>query len=235
MTTQHDRIQQSRVMLKVCGATQDADVDILAASGADLVGLWHGVSGGAHELSLGQLARLAALARAGRTRFVEPVLVSFHRDPGTIVTAASTARINLVQLHGYQPPGLVRVLKRELPTLVVVKVLHVSGADCVERGLLDSYQRAGTDIFLLDATGPRGRVGSTGTTIESRVVAELAETFDIPFILAGGISAHNRCEFDDIAAHDRFVGVDVDTAARNERGEFCTTRIRQIRKGWQQG
>ena len=39
-------------MLKVCGARTLADIELLAAAGADYVGLWHGVPGGHAELSV---------------------------------------------------------------------------------------------------------------------------------------------------------------------------------------
>ena len=55
-------------VLKVCGATTTADVDLLAAAGADLVGLWHGVPGGGAELSLPDAVSLAGAARAAAAR-----------------------------------------------------------------------------------------------------------------------------------------------------------------------
>src|SRR4051794_5993544 len=95
-------------LLKVCGATGLADVAALAEGGADLIGLWHGVSGGHADLDRARLTELAAAAKAyDRT----PVLVTFNGDATAVSDAMRVAGIDVVQLHGYQPPGVVRAVK----------------------------------------------------------------------------------------------------------------------------
>lgn len=218
------------MLLKVCGATSRGDVDLLHAAGVDLAGLWYGVAGGPAELTLDQLTALAGACRD--TGGVEPVLVTFQMDAAALVGAARQAGIGWLQLHGYQPPAVVGALKRSAPELTVVKVLHVQGADCVERPLLGAYERAGTDLFLLDATSDSGQVGSTGRTLDRAVVIDLAEAMMRPFLLAGGISAETRPRFDAVVAHPLFAGVDVDTAARDRAGSFDAGQVRAIRQRW---
>lgn len=224
------------MLLKVCGATSRDDVALLGAAGCDLIGLWHGVPGGHADLSLGRFAALAHACRtadstAGRPA-PEPMLVTFLRDPAAILDAARTAGVRWLQLHGYQPPGVVAALKRGRPEAIVVKVLHVTGDACVERPLLASYERAGTDVFLFDATGAGGRVGSTGLSLEPDVVIDLAEATTLPFLLAGGISAANRSRYEKAADHPRFAGVDIDTAARDPAGALCADSVARIRQLW---
>jgi phosphoribosylanthranilate isomerase len=216
-------------VLKVCGATTGVDVDLLDAAGADLVGLWHGVAGGKAELDGGRLAALAAACHATGT--LEPVLVTFLGKPGEIAAVAGRAGIGWLQLHGYQPPGVVAALKKALPEATVVKVLHVQGTTCVERPLVRSYERAGVDLFLLDASDGH-QVGSTGLSLGAEVAAELVEATSVPFILAGGISGASRPRYDVLAAHPRFVGIDVDTAARDGAGALCHDSVRDIRRHW---
>ncbi|MGP3691431.1 N-(5'-phosphoribosyl)anthranilate isomerase [Streptomyces sp. IBSNAI002] len=224
------------VLLKVCGATSREDVALLGAAGADLIGLWHGVPGGPADLPAG---RFAGLAEACRTLEVtaarpapEPMMVTFLRDPAAILDAARAAGVRWLQLHGYQPPAVVAALKRGRPEVTVVKVLHVTGDACVERPLLASYERAGTDVFLFDATTAEGRVGSTGLSLEPDVVIDLAEATTRPFLLAGGISAGNRLRYEKVSAHPQFAGVDVDTAARDATGAFCADSVADIRRQW---
>lgn len=218
------------VLLKVCGATSRDDVALLGAAGADLVGLWHGVPGGPADLPPGRFADLAEACRA--TGAAEPMMVTFLRDPAVILGAARTAGVRWLQLHGYQPPGVVAALKRGWPEATVVKVLHVTGDACAERPLLTSYERAGTDVFLFDATSTEGRVGSTGLSLDPDVVIDLAEATTRPFLLAGGISDANRPRYEKVAAHPRFTGIDVDTAARDATGAFCADRVGRIRRHW---
>jgi phosphoribosylanthranilate isomerase len=216
-------------LLKVCGATSGTDVAALASGGADLVGLWHGVSGGHADLDLARLTALAADTVAhGRT----PVLVTFSGDPGAVAAAMVSSGIEVVQLHGYQPPPAVRAIKAAVAGATVVKVLHVAGATAHEQRFLRSYRRAGVDVFLLDAVGEDGAVGSTGRQIDPAVALAVADAADAPFLLAGGISAHNAERFAAVRAHPRFLGVDVDSSARDAAGGFTAERVAAIRAAW---
>lgn len=218
------------MLLKVCGATSAGDVDLLHAAGVDLVGLWHGVPGGGADLALDELAELAAACRSTVTS--EAMLVTFMKDPATLLDVVRRAGIDWLQLHGFQPPGVVAALKREEPELTVVKVLHVDGVDCMEQPLLGGYERAGTDLFLFDAMSDDGRVGSTGHTLDPSTVIDLAERMSLPFLLAGGISAETRPKYDEVVAHPQFAGVDVDTAARDMTGRMRFERVSSIRQHW---
>jgi phosphoribosylanthranilate isomerase len=218
-------------IVKICGATSDRDVELLAASGADLVGMWHGVPGGHAELSMQQLSAVATAAH--RTDRVKPVLVTFLHDADTVLRVVRRTGVRWVQLHGYQRPSMVRALKAApLLDLTVVKVLHVKDGHCVERSFIGAYERAGTDCFLLDTATDDGRVGSTGQSLPAAAVAELADLVSRPFLLAGGISADNRDDYDTVLEHPRFLGIDVDTAARDDDGSFHAGRIRALRRRW---
>ncbi len=215
--------------LKVCGATGGADVTALASGGADLVGLWHGVAGGHADLDRARLVRLASACASARR---VPVLVTFKGDMKAIAGAMGDAGIGFVQLHGYQPPTAVRALKAAVEGATVIKVLHVAGTVSHEQRLLRSYRRAGVDLFLLDAVGEDGGVGSTGRELDPAVVLAIADEVDAPFLLAGGISPHNAERFAAVRAHPHFAGVDVDTAARDADGRFTSARVAAIRRAW---
>ncbi len=217
------------MLIKFCGARTPAEVDVLAAAGADLVGLWHGVPGGRADLSL---PRLCALAEAAHARPpLAPVLVTLRDKVAAVRAAVGCAAVSWVQLHGYQPPSFVRALK-ESTDATVIKVLHVRAGDCPERALIPAYERAGTDLFLFDSTTADGRVGSTGRRLEETTLLDLVERMSRPFLLAGGITADNRHEFGELTEHPGFRGVDVDSAARDEGGGFSPQRVEAISRTW---
>jgi phosphoribosylanthranilate isomerase len=215
--------------VKICGATQPADIDLLADAGVDLVGLWHGVPGGHAELSIG---RLAALAHAAATSRLRPVLVTLQTTAATIRQVMSAARLDWVQLHGYQPPGTVHALKAADDGLRVIKVLHVREGDCPERTLLKAYERAGADYFLLDSVTEHGWLGSTARALDVTVVLTLADLLSRPFLLAGGITANRAGQLREVSSHPRFLGIDVDTGARGSDRRLDLTRIADIRRAW---
>lgn len=219
-----------RPVLKVCGARSTADVRLLATAGAGLVGLWHGVPGGPAELSLDTAAELAGATRA--TGRAEPVLVTFAADVAALARVLDRTGIRYVQLHAYQPPGLIRALRAAVPGTHVIKVLHVQGSRCLEGRLTAAYQRAGTDTFLLDTVTGDGRVGSTGQRLAPAAALELARTLDRPFLLAGGLRPVDAPAYAEVRALPGFAGVDVDTGARDSDGRFCAAAIGALAHSW---
>ncbi|MFD3722444.1 N-(5'-phosphoribosyl)anthranilate isomerase [Streptomyces sp. NPDC058674] len=222
----------SRTLLKVCGATAPQDIEAAAAAGADCVGLWHGVPGGPSELDPDGSAALAAAARSAG---LLPVLVTFLSDACALAHLVRRTGAGWVQLHAYQPPALVRALRAELPPEVgIVKVLHVQeDGGCVERPLIGAYDRAGTDLFLLDTATGDGRIGSTGHTLDPARLTALLPRLTRPFLLAGGLTPHNRPAYEDVVHHHGFRGIDVDTAARDHTtGRFGVPEIAALARAW---
>ncbi|MFE7842140.1 N-(5'-phosphoribosyl)anthranilate isomerase [Streptomyces sp. NPDC057474] len=218
------------MLVKFCGATTCAEVEDMAEAGADLVGLWHEVPGGRADLTLNQLTALSAAARAAG---LSPVMVTFSRDPRTLLSAVEAARVPWIQLHGFQTPGVVRALRERGPdSLKIAKVLHVNGATCLEGRLTAAYERAGADCFLIDAVADDGRVGSTARTLDDATVTDLADRVRLPFLLAGGLRADNRAAFPRATAHPRFLGADVDSAARAADGLLHAGRAAAIAAAW---
>jgi len=217
------------VRLKVCGLTVQPEVDALAAHSVDFAGLWYGVPGGPAALDL---AKWRELATATAAEDVAPVLVTFSKDAEMLREALESAPVKWVQLHGYQTPGLVKALKRDVPGVRVLKVLHVRGQDCVEAPLIGSYEKAGVDVFLFDAVAKDGRVGSTGETLDVDYVASVADKLTRPFLIAGGISPANRERHEKLIAHPRYLGVDVDTNARGDDGKIAAENVGAISAAW---
>jgi phosphoribosylanthranilate isomerase len=223
-------------LVKVCGIVEPSEIDVLAAHQVDFVGLWLAVPGGPHDLPEDRWQALAR--RATETEGAPaPVLVTFAKDAELLRGALEGSAVRWVQLHGYPTPGFVRKLKAidgGGDQIKVIKVLHIKGGECVEASLIGSYEKAGVDVFLFDVVSEDGRVGSTGQAIDPAVVAPLADTLTRPFLLAGGISAENRDEYEKLAAHPLFLGIDVDTNARDESGAISAERVEAISRVWKQ-
>jgi phosphoribosylanthranilate isomerase len=217
------------VRLKVCGITEQAEIGALAAHSVDFAGLWYGVPGGPADL---ELQKWEELATATAATDIAPVLVTFSKDAEMLREALDSAPVRWVQLHGYQTPGLVRALKRDVPDVRVLKVLHVRGQDCVEAPLIGSYEKAGVDVFLFDAVAEDGRVGSTGETLDVDYVASVADELTRPFLIAGGISPANRDRHAALISHPLYLGIDVDTNARGADGKIAADNVGAISAAW---
>jgi phosphoribosylanthranilate isomerase len=216
--------------VKVCGIVEPPELDLLAAQGVDFVGLWWGVPGGPHDLDRTRWRELADAAAA--TGSLTPVLVTFAKDAEELRETLEGSPVRWIQLHGYPTPGTIRKIKAISPDVRVIKVLHVKGGECVEAPLIGSYEKAGVDVFLFDVVSDSGQVGSTGQAIDPAVVAPLADKLTRPFLLAGGISATNHGEYESLAAHPRFLGIDVDTNARSADGKISSENVEAISRVW---
>jgi phosphoribosylanthranilate isomerase len=216
--------------VKVCGIVEPPELDVLAAQGVDFVGLWWGVPGGPHDLDRTRWRELADVAAA--TGSLTPVLVTFAKDAEQLRETLEGSPVRWIQLHGYPTPGTIRKIKAIAPDVRVIKVLHIKGGECVEESLIGSYEKAGVDVFLFDVVSDDGRVGSTGQAIDPAVVAPLADKLTRPFLLAGGISATNRGDYESLAAHPRFLGIDVDTNARTADGKISSENVEAISRVW---
>jgi phosphoribosylanthranilate isomerase len=224
-----------RPLVKVCGIVERSQLDLLAAHRVDLVGLWWGVPGGPHDLERDDWAALAQAAAA--TEVLSPVLVTFSKDPEQLGATLETAPVRWIQLHGYPTPGAVRKVKAlgtDGNPINVIKVLHVRGGECVEASLIGSYEKAGVDVFLFDVVTEDGRVGSTGQALDPAVVIPLLDKLTRPFLLAGGISDTNRGDYESLAAHPLFLGIDVDTNARDADGVISADRVQAITRVWKE-
>jgi phosphoribosylanthranilate isomerase len=218
--------------IKVCGITQPAEVEALAAQQVDFCGLWYGVPGGPHDLALAPWRDLVALT--ADTGTLTPVLVTFLKELDAIRDALEAADVRWVQLHGYPTPGFVRAVKQLGPDVQVIKVLHVKGGKLIEERLIAGYEEAGVDVFLFDVVTEDGRVGSTGQTLDPELVASFAAPLTTPFLLAGGISARNRGDYGAVAANPAFLGIDVDTNARGDDGAISGDRVAALCHAWKE-
>jgi len=230
-TAEHRLIEAGQgPLVKVCGITERTELELLSTHGVDLVGLWWGVPGGPHDLDHERWAALAHAAAAGGV--LTPVLVTFAKDPEQLRATLDGTPVRWVQLHGYPTPGAVRKVKAIGDQVRVIKVLHVRGGECVEASLIGSYEKAGVDVFLFDVVTEDGRVGSTGQALDPAVVVPLLDKLTRPFLLAGGISDANRGEYESLASHPLFLGIDVDTNARDADGAISASRVRAIARAW---
>lgn len=217
--------------VKVCGITRPEELNMLERLPVDLVGLWHGVPGGRADLSLAECQRLVAVACVVRN--LEPVLVTFINQVEALREVIHQSRVRWIQLHGYQPPSLVRAVKKAFPQQVyIIKALHIQGPHCLEAPLIHAYERAGVDVFLFDAATADGRIGSTGQSLDGSVVLSLVKQLTRPFFLAGGINSENWREHAKSVRGPGWLGIDVDTNARGPDGKLRPESIESIVQAW---
>jgi len=98
---------------------------------------------------------------------------------------------NTLQLVDAPEPGAYAAIRKELPAIKIVQVIHVRD----ERALDEALQVAGeVDALLLDSGNPSltiKQLGGTGRVHDWRLSRRIVEQSPVPVFLAGGLHAGN--------------------------------------------
>ncbi|MBP6631836.1 MAG: phosphoribosylanthranilate isomerase [Kofleriaceae bacterium] len=178
------------VRTKICGLTRVDDVEVVAAAGADFVGLnlW---SGSKRGVTPGVAATLAAAARAAPRPAghgpLQVVLLFVDAGLAELVAAAARCGADVVQLHGDETVAQVAAVRAALPTTVALwRALAVAGPADVAPAALAAWP---VDALVLDAPSP-GRGGS-GRGFDWALAAAAVAATATPIVLAGGLHPGN--------------------------------------------
>lgn len=161
------------VRVKVCGITRLEDALAAVRLGADALGFnfW---PGSRRFLPPGKAREIV--------RALPPLVttVGVFVDPSQeeAASAAALSGIQVIQLHGDEPPALCRALQ-----LPVVKGIRVAGPESLDA--LDAYP--GVAGFLLDAASPG--YGGSGRTFDWSLARAAAARATV--LLAGGLTPAN--------------------------------------------
>jgi phosphoribosylanthranilate isomerase len=196
------------VFVKICGITSEEDARLAAEAGADAVGfvLW---PGSPRHVDAKTARRLAdglppSVVRVG-------VFVDASRDE--LVRAADEAGLDLLQLHGSEPPEALADLPRR-----VLKAVRV-GRDFAPHTALQYEGRAAG--LLLD-THRDGTPGGTGETFDWALVREVRRRAGF-VVLAGGMRPENVKAALQAVGPD---GVDVSSGVEASPGRKDPARVR---------
>ncbi|MBL9122019.1 MAG: phosphoribosylanthranilate isomerase [Planctomycetaceae bacterium] len=195
--------------IKICGITRPADAELAAAAGADAIGL------NFFPQSPRFVARAAAqeiVAAAGKS--VRKIGLVVNATPAEVVSTYEALALDLVQLHGDEPPDFLQ----QLGGLPVLRAFRVgpSGLAPVS-AYLEACRVYGAppQLVLLDGYQP-GLYGGTGDTAPWETVAKYRELrFPYPLILAGGLTPENVGR---AIAQVRPLGVDVASGVESAPG-----------------
>jgi len=209
----------SRLLVKVCCIQDEGEMRLAAGAGATHVGLVGAMPSGPGPLPDADIARMAAGAPPG----VETVLLTSRTDAGGIVDHVRVAGVRAVQIVRDVPPDVRRAVRRALPAIGILQVVHVQG----ERSLAMASEAAeGADYLLLDSGRPDAVVaelGGTGRTHDWALSAQIVKGSPVPVLLAGGLDPGNVA---DAIRRVRPTGVVLCSGVRDGSGRLVADRLR---------
>ena len=158
--------------------------------GADALGLVGPMPSGTGIVTLETARRLAAMTPPPVASF----LLSSAVEPEALVEEARAVQPTVLQIVDRVPDAAYRLLRRELPALKLVQVVHVSGEETIEEARAAAEL---ADAVLLDSgtrEGPVAKLGGTGMVHDWGVSRRIVEAIAKPVILAGGLRPENVAE-----------------------------------------
>ncbi len=173
--------------VKICCIANEAEARMAVAHGVSAIGLVSAMPSGPGVISKEQIARIAQSVPASMATF----LLTAHQTARDIVRQHGLCRTTTIQLVDEVPQQDLRELRRLLPGVRLVQVIHVVGEESVAQAQAVAPL---VDALLLDSGNPALRVkelGGTGRTHDWTLSQRICRASPVPVLLAGGLNPSN--------------------------------------------
>jgi len=173
--------------VKICCISSLEEANMAIEHGASVLGLVGHMPSGPGVISDERIREIADQVSSPVSTFL---LTSETRAEDIIAhyRKVQTTTIQIVdQLEDYR----YEAIKKELPHVKLVQVIHVTGRQSVEEAVAVSEH---VDAILLDSGNPNLSVkelGGTGRTHNWEISREIREAVTVPLFLAGGLNQNN--------------------------------------------
>lgn len=167
-------------------------------------------------------------------RYVEPTLrqeeislpttvrrIGVFKDATISKVCAVAREFNLhgVQLHGDESIEYMSAVRRELPSLLIIKSVNVSTGDDIAQ--LSTANEL-PDLFLLDGKSP-----GSGTSFDWDLLAHYVAPVD--FLLAGGVGASDLSRIVTLAErYPRLIGIDINSRVERAPGVKDIQKVKEV-------
>jgi len=176
-----------RPRVKICCIKSIAEARTALAHGASALGLVSHMPSGPGIIAEPLIAEIAASVPPGTATFLLTALT----DTDAIIAQHRRCRTTTIQLVDALTQGTHADLRRALPGVQLVQVIHVTGETAIAEAAAAAPQ---VDFILLDSGNPGLAVkelGGTGRTHNWAVSRRIVETCGRPVFLAGGLRPDN--------------------------------------------
>lgn len=176
-----------RVRIKICCISSVEEAKLAIKMGADALGLVGKMPSGPGLIADELIESI--------TRHIHPPVSSFlltsEQSATAIIQHIHRVNTNTVQIVDKLTDGSYSDIRKALPHLGIVQVIHVKGEESVDEALKVHEM---IDAILLDSGNPQAAVktlGGTGNTHNWAISRKIVESVKVPVFLAGGLHAGN--------------------------------------------
>jgi phosphoribosylanthranilate isomerase len=187
------------IAVKICGLRTQGQIEGAVSAGAAYLG-FNFFEKSPRYVTPQDASGFAQAVPAGVFR----VGLVVNADDATLDVIVSSGAVNMLQLHGAEPPERVAAVRARYG-LPVMKVIGVRGAE--DLASIAAHETV-ADQILVDAKAPKGAVlpGGNGVPFDWGLIA--GRDWAVPWMLAGGLTPDNVAE-----AIARTGATQVDTAS----------------------
>ncbi len=176
-----------KVRVKICCISSPEEARLAISYGASALGLVSAMPSGPGPIPEELIAEIAAVIPPGISSF----LLTSKQDAASIIEQQRKTRVNTLQLVDAVPVETYSDLRRELPGVAIVQVVHVTGDQAIQEA---RRVAPSVDAILLDSGNPAlgvKELGGTGRTHDWRISRRIRAEVAVPVFLAGGLHAEN--------------------------------------------
>ena len=180
----------NRPRVKICCISNAEEARMAVRHGASAIGL-------VSEMPSGPGVIPEDLIREIAIRVPPPVatfLLTCKQDAASIITQQQRCRVNTIQLCDRVEAHIYDELRRALPGVALIQVIHVTGREALDEAARVSGK---VDALLLDSGNqnlPVKELGGTGRMHDWTISRAIVEALDVPVFLAGGLNPLNVAE-----------------------------------------
>ncbi len=177
----------SNVQVKICCIANIEEARLAVSFGASAIGLVSAMPTGPGPISEDLITIIAATIPPGVATF----LLTSKQDAAGVIAQQRLTKTNTIQLVDEFPLAEYDILRKELPGIKLVQVVHVQNENSITKavGVADHV-----DAILLDSGNPdlgKKELGGTGRVHDWSISKAIREKVNIPAYLAGGLTSEN--------------------------------------------
>ena len=173
--------------VKICCIGSVEEAALAVELGASAIGLVSQMPSGPGVISDELIAEIATTVPPPIATF----LLTSKQEVQAIIDQQRLCRTNCIQICDRIATGTHRELKRALPGIALIQVIHVTSRESIEEAVAAARD---VDAILLDSGNqslPVKELGGTGRKHDWTLSREIRERIPVPMFLAGGLNAAN--------------------------------------------
>jgi len=196
--------------IKICCISSIEEAEVAIKYGAAAIGLVSEMPSGPGVISEDLIEEIAAVVPPT----IDTFLLTSKTNADSIIEQHRKCKTTTLQIVDRVKANVLITLKKELPAIRLVQVIHVTGEESITEAInVSSF----VDMILLDSGNQKLKVkklGGTGRTHDWTISRKIRDGVSVPVYLAGGINANNV--LDAVKEVEPF-GIDLCSGVRENR------------------